>query len=193
MSRHSDVDLNALTEAQQTVADAISGGPRGSLRGPFVPWLLSPELADHAQKLGGFLRYRSSLPDRLKELAILFTARHWDAAFEWYAHAPLALKAGLPQPIVDAMAAGHAPEFEAADEALVYRFCQELYETKRVSDQTNDQAVALFRQRGVAELVGILGYYALVSMTLNAFEVFAPDDGTAPPLQRISRATAERS
>lgn len=187
MSRYSDVDLDSLTDAQQAVADAIAGGPRGSLRGPFIPWLLSPELADHAQKLGGFLRYRSSLPDRLKELAILFTARHWDADFEWYAHAPMALKAGLPLPVVEAMAAGQEPTFDAADEALVYRFCRETYETRRVCDETHDAAAALFGQRGVAELVGLLGYYALVSMTLNTFDVAAPDDGAAPPLQPVSR------
>jgi len=188
MTRHNDVDLNALTDEQQAVADAIAGGPRGSLRGPFVPWLLSPEMADHAQQLGGFLRYRTSLPDRLKELAILFTARHWDAEFEWYAHAPMAMEAGLSRSVVDAIAAGREPDFDERDEALIYTFCREIYETKRVSNETNNQVAVLFGQRGVAELVGVLGYYVLVSMTLNAFEVEAPDDGVVPPLQPTSSA-----
>ena len=96
MSRYDEVDPDNLTPARQAVADAIAGGPRGSLRGPFVPWLLSPGMADPAQRLGAFLRFGTVVPERLKELAIVFTARWWDAGFEWSAklHAKLALDAG---------------------------------------------------------------------------------------------------
>ena len=182
MSRYSEVDLDNLTPGQQAVADAIAGGPRGSLRGPFVPWLLSPGMADPAQRLGAFLRFASVLPPRLKELAIIFTARRWDAGFEWSVHAKLALEAGLPRDAVEAIARGEAPDFADEDEALIYRACREMYETRRFSDETFAALKALLGPQGVAELAGLLGYYALVSITLNAFEVPALDDDAVPEL-----------
>jgi len=182
MSRYDEIDLDSLTPEQQAVADAIAGGPRGSLRGPFVPWLLSPGMADPAQRLGAFLRYSSVLPQRLKELAIIFTARRWDAGFEWSVHARLALDAGLPRSAVEAIARGDAPAFADPDEALIYRACREMYETRRFSDATFAALKALLGPQGVAELAGLLGYYALVSITLNAFEVPALDDDTIPEL-----------
>ena len=187
MSRYDEIDLDNLTPAQQAVADEIAGGPRGSLRGPFVPWLLSPEMADPAQRLGAFLRFGSVLPQRLKELAIIFTARRWDAGFEWSVHAKLALDAGLPRDVVEAIARGDTPEFPEADEALIYRACREMYETRRFSNATFADLKALLGPQGVAELAGLLGYYALVSITLNAFEVPAQDDGTVPALAEIAR------
>ena len=182
MSRYSEVDLDNLTPAQRAVADAIAGGPRGSLRGPFVPWLLSPEMADPAQRLGAFLRFRSGLPPRLKELAILFTARWWNAGFEWSVHAKLALAAGLPRDAVEAIARGDGPDFAGEDEALIYRACREMYETRRFRDETFAALKALLGPHGVAELAGLLGYYALVSITLNAFEVPALEDSAVPEL-----------
>ena len=187
MSRYDEVDPDNLTPAQQAVADAIAGGPRGSLRGPFVPWLLSPEMADPAQRLGAFLRFRSVLPPRLKELAILFTARRWDAGFEWSVHAKLALEAGLPRPVVEAVGRGDTPAFDDPDAALIWRACREMYETRRFSDETFAALKALLGPQGVAELAGLLGYYALVSITLNAFEVPAPDDATVPELASPGR------
>jgi len=187
MSRYSEIDLDNLTPAQQAVADAIAGGPRGSLRGPFVPWLLSPAMADPAQRLGAFLRFGSVLPQRLKELAIVFTARRWDAGFEWSVHAKLALEAGLPRPVVAAIARGETPEFADDDEALVYRACTEMYETRRFSDESFAALKGLLGPQGVAELAGLLGYYALVSITLNAFEVPALDDASVPELAEIDR------
>lgn len=182
MSRYGEVDPDNLTPEQQAVADAIAGGPRGSLRGPFLPWLLSPGMADPAQRLGAFLRFGSVLPPRLKELAIIFTARRWDAGFEWSVHAKLALEAGLPRDVVDSIARGDTPVFADDDEALIYRACREMYETRRFSDETFAELKALLGPQGVAELAGLLGYYALVSITLNAFEVPAPDDAAVPAL-----------
>ena len=187
MSRYSEIDLDNLAPAQQAVADAISGGPRGSLRGPFVPWLLSPEMADPAQRLGAFLRFRSALPPRLKELAIVFTARRWDAGFEWSVHARLALEAGLPRPVVEAIGRGETPDFADADEALIYRACREMYETRRFSDATFAALKTLLGPQGVAELAGLLGYYALVSITLNAFDVPALEDASVPELAEMAR------
>lgn len=175
MTRRAEVDLDLLTPDQQKAADEIVAGPRGSIRGPFVPWLHSPELARRAQRLGEFARFHTTLPERLKELAVLCTARHWAAQFEWWAHAPLAIKAGLPEAVVEAIAHDRPPAFEAADEAAVYAFAQELYATRRISDATYRAVEDLVGARGAVELVGVLGYYALVSMTLNVFEVPAPD------------------
>ena len=182
MSRYDEIDLDNLTPEQQAVADAIAGGPRGSLRGPFVPWLLSPGMADPAQRLGAFLRFRSVIPPRLKELAILFTARRWDAGFEWSVHAKLALEAGLPRSVVEAIGRGAAPELADEDEKLIYRACREMYDTSRFSDETFAALKALLGPQGVAEFAGLLGYYALVSITLNAFEIPALDDDTVPEL-----------
>ncbi len=182
MSRRAAIDLDHLTDAQQQAADEIVAGPRGSVRGPFVPWLNSPELARRAQRLGEFARFHTSLPERLKELAILCTARHWAAQFEWWAHAPLALEAGVAQAVVDAIAANETPDFAAADEAAVYAFCRELYTTRRVSDATYRAVADHVGDQGAVELVGVLGYYALVSMTLNVFEVAPPGgDPLSPP------------
>ena len=180
MSRYDEVDPDDLTPAQQAVADAIAGGPRGSLRGPFVPWLLSPGMADPAQRLGAFLRFGTVVPERLKELAIVFTARWWDAGFEWSVHAKLALDAGLPRDIVEAIGRGDTPEFADPDEALIYRACREMYETRRFSDANFAALKTLLGPQGVAELAGLLGYYALVSITLNAFEVAALEDEAVP-------------
>src|SRR5215510_8675116 len=93
--RFPELTREQMSPAQQKAADAIAAGPRGGLRGPFNAWLRSPEFADRAQRVGEYIRYQSSLPKKLNEFAILITARWWNAKFEWYAHYPLALQAGL--------------------------------------------------------------------------------------------------
>ena len=180
MARLGEIDRAQLSEDQRRVAEQIQSGPRGGLAGPFWPWLRSPELADRAQKLGEFVRYKSTLPPRLFELAVLVTARVWSAQFEWYAHAPLARKAGIAEEIIEALAKGERPRFAKDDEAAVYEFCSELYATRRVSEAKYEAARRHFGEQGVVELVGILGYYALVSMTLNVFGIEVPK-GTTPP------------
>ena len=169
-----------MTPAQRAAAEAIASGPRGGLRGPFNAWLRSPELADTAQRVGEYLRFRSSLDKRLNEFAILITARWWDAKFEWYAHCPLALKAGLKAEVAADLAQGRRPRGMAADEAVVYDFCTELRRDRRVSDATFAAARELFGEQGVVDLIGVSGYYDLVSMTLNVAEVAAPPDGPLP-------------
>ena len=179
MPRLGEIDRARLSDEQRRIAEQIQSGPRGGLSGPFWPWLRSPELADRAQKLGEFVRFNTSLPPRLFELAVLVTAHQWKAQFEWYAHALLARKVGLGDDVIAAIHAGARPRMEA-DEAAVYEFATELYAHRRVSDATYATALAHLGERGVVELVGILGYYALVSMTLNAFGVEVPM-GTPPP------------
>lgn len=181
MPRLPDLNAKDLDDAQRRVMTDILDGPRGSLSGPFRPWLVRPELADRAQKLGKYARYDTSLPPRLSELAILFTARHWTAQFEWYAHAPPAREGGLSEGVIDAIKDGKRPDFDHLDEAAVYDFCVELYATSRVSDATYRAVVDHLGEGGAVDLVGILGYYALVSMTLNVFEVGLPK-GEVPPL-----------
>ena len=175
-----------MTPAQKKVADAILAGPRKSMGGPFNAWLRSPELADKLQAVGEQVRFRSSLPARLSEFAILITAREWDADYEWYAHYPLALKAGLKPGIAAAVAKGRRPAGMAADEAAVYDFMGELRRTRRVSDPTYARAQKALGDQGVIDLVALSGYYDLVSMTLNSAEVQPPEPGPLP-LPKMAR------
>jgi 4-carboxymuconolactone decarboxylase len=169
-----------LTPAQRKVHDAIVAGPRGRVIGPLRVWLLSPELAERAQELGAFCRYHTSLPPRLSELAILVTGAFWQAGFEWHAHAPIALKAGVPADAIEAIRAGKEPKFARENERAVYEFSRELWTKRRVSDATYRRTADLLGNETVIELVGILGYYGLISMTINTFEVPLPE-GVAQP------------
>ena len=170
----------AMSPAQRQAAEAIAAGPRGGLRGPFNAWLRSPELADRAQRLGEYLRFRSSVPKRLNELAILITARAWDAEFEWHAHYPLALRAGLDPAVAADIAAGKRPAVMAEDEAAVFDFATELRRDRRVSEAVFARAKAALGEQGVVDLIGVLGYYDLVSMTLNVAQVKPPEPGPLP-------------
>jgi 4-carboxymuconolactone decarboxylase len=176
---------NDMSEAQQRVYDAILAGPRGGVRGPFDALLRSPELADRLQQVGAYVRFESSLPARLAELAILVTARHWGAQYEWYAHRRLAEQAGLAPAIADAIADGRHPAALDPDEAAVLEFCRELHETKQVSDAAWSAALERFGERGVIDLIGTCGYYTAVSMVLNATRHPMPE-GVAPPLRPLS-------
>jgi 4-carboxymuconolactone decarboxylase len=172
-----------MSEAQRKVYKDIAFGPRGGVRGPFNALLRSPELADRAQKLGEWARYRSSLPEKLKEFAILVTARYWSAQYEWYAHRALALKAGLGPSIADDLALGERPAGMSDEEAAVHDFCKELHENKTVSDSAYEAIAKRFGERGVVDLIGVIGYYTLVSMILNVERHPLPDG--APPLPRL--------
>jgi 4-carboxymuconolactone decarboxylase len=162
------------------VLDEILTGPRGNLAGPFLAWIVSPELAQHAQRLGAFCRYRTGLPLRLSELAILVTAAQWRAQAEWQIHYPIALEAGVSDTVAQALLRGRRPDFDDADEALIYDFATELYDAKRVSESTFNKAVQRFGHETTVNLVGLLGYYALVAMTLNVFAMRAGDDAPLP-------------
>lgn len=180
MTRLAPLNLDALTPEQQEVADAIRNGPRGGLRGPFEAWLRAPGLADPAQRVGAYCRFGSSLPADINELAILLTGKHWKAQFEFWAHARLALQAGLDPAIIEAVRTGAEPPFRRDLERVVYAFVTEYLATHRVSDVTYRRAVETFGERGVVDLVGVVGYYGLVSMTLNVFEVEVPEGHENP-------------
>jgi 4-carboxymuconolactone decarboxylase len=175
-----DWKLENLTPAQRKVHDVIIAGPRGRVEGPLRVWIMSPELAERAQELGAFCRYGTSLPPRLSELAILTTGAFWQAGFEWHAHVPIALKAGVPTDALEAIRLGQEPKFAREDERVVYEFSRELWTKRRVSDATYRRAADLLGKEGVVELVGILGYYGLISMTINTFEVPLPPGADQP-------------
>ena len=180
MTRTPEIVYAELDADQRRVYDAIVAGPRGQVQGPLKVWLQSADLADRAQALGAFCRFGTSLPPRLSELAIITMGAHWRAGFEWFAHAPLAIKAGIDPDAVEAIRTGKAPKFAQPDEAAVHAFAHELLTTREVSDATYQEALARLGKKGVVELTGILGYYGLSSMTIKAFEVPLPA-GTQDP------------
>ena len=180
--RITDLTPERMDAAQRAVADEAIAGKRGRIPGPLRAWIHSPELGRHAQRLGAFLRYDTTLGPRLSELAILVTARAWTAQYEWFVHKREALKAGLDPAIVDAIAVRQTPVFADPAAQAVYDYATALHHKHHVPQPVHDAALAALGERGVVELVGLLGYYTLVSMTLNAFE-FGLLDGEAPELQ----------
>ena len=169
-----------MSASQQVAAQAVIDGPRGALYGPFVPLIRSPELMAAAQRMGEYLRYRSAIGTRLTELAILLTAREWNQQVEWAIHAPIAQRSGIGMPIIDAIAGRRRPHAMLVDEEVVYDFCMELHREKRVSDTTYANAVALFGEKGVVDLMGINGYYTLLAMVMNAAQTPAPASAAKP-------------
>ena len=166
-----------MSAEQRAVHDRVASGPRGGVRGPLALWLHRPELADNAQALGRYCRYETCLLPRLSELAILTTARIWDAAYEWQAHLQPARAASLSEKIIIALGEDTTPAFHSPDEELVYSFTRELNLTRVVSDDLYARTVAGLGPDANVDLVGVLGYYSLISMTIKAFDVSPPDGG----------------
>jgi 4-carboxymuconolactone decarboxylase len=180
--RLKDIPDADLTPRQRAYRDAIFSGPRQktTLNGPFAVWMHAPEFGDFAQQLGAHCRYRTAVPPRLSEFAILVTARLWRAQYEWYAHAPLAERAGVKPQTIRALRSGRVPAGAPADERAIYDFIRELYRTRRVRAQTYARLQKLLGDAGMVELVGILGYYTLISMTLNVFASPIPEGVPLP-------------
>jgi 4-carboxymuconolactone decarboxylase len=168
-----------MTEAQRLTAAAIVAGPRGAVYGPFIPLLRSPELMESAQRMGEYLRYRSAIGVRLSELAILVTAREWNQQVEWAIHAPIAGQVGIPADVIAAIARRERPAAMLVDEAVVHDFCVELHRDKRVSDRVYADALALFGEHGVVDLMGINGYYTFLAMVMNTAQTEAPASNAA--------------
>ena len=173
-----------LTPEQKTMVEHLFAGERGGMNGPFNVTLRSPEMGDLAQKLGAQLRFHSSLSNRLNELAILMTARFWNAQYEWSAHKKNALTAGLSPAVIDAIATGKRPNPMQADEEAVYNFGDELLRTREVSDAAFKAVVDKFGERGAVDLTGVMGYYCFVSMMLNIDRYPLPD-GEKPELKPL--------
>lgn len=174
------IPTERMTDAQRKAAADLTAGPRGGVRGPFVPLLRSPELMSRLQKVGEYLRYQAVLGPKLIEFVILIVSREWTQHFEWCVHYPLALKAGLKPDVAAAIADGRRPSGMAEDEELVYDFCAELVRTHGVSETTYQRAVAKFGDQGVIDLLGVVGYFTAVSMIMNVAHTPPPENGVAP-------------
>ena len=176
------LDLHRLSGEQQALVASIQSGPRGRfvMEGPFAVFLHAPAYGQLAQQLGAHLRFRTGLPPRLSEVAILCTGQFWKAQYEWMAHAAIAEKQGVKPATIRDIRAGRAPKSAPRDEQAIYAFVKELYATRRVSDATYRRVHKLIGDAGMVELVGILGYYVLVSMTLNVFRMPLPAGKPAP-------------
>jgi 4-carboxymuconolactone decarboxylase len=184
-NRFAPLTWEQMSEAQKGMMRHVLDGPRTGTGGPFNVMLRSPVMGDFAQELGAQVRFSSSLPAALREMAILMSARHWTAHYEWNAHKTAALSAGLDPKIVAAIAAGEKPSPAAAAEAALYDFCAELLDTKEVSDATFAAAKAALGEQGIAEVIFTLGYYGLVAMLLNVDEYPLPD-GVEPELAPLA-------
>ena len=161
--------------AAQTAAVAELAAVRGIVpRGPWIPLLRSPEVLSRARAMGDYLRYDTSLPPQLSEFLILLTAREWDQQYEWAAHYPIALDAGIDPDTVNAIAEGRVPEGMTDDEDILYALFAELNRTTNVTDETYGRAVAAFGDRGVVDAVGIVGYYTLLAMVMNTARTPVP-------------------
>ena len=174
-----------MTPRQRESYQAIVSGPRQGARGPFNALLRSPEVADRVQKVGEYVRFQSTIPAALNEMAILITGRFWGAQYEFWAHSRLARTAGLGESVIDAIAAGRRPSPMSDDERAVYDFCTELFRDRAVSDSTFRAAAERFGEPGVIDLIAACGYYSMVSMVLNVDRHPLPA-GERPPLKPLS-------
>ena len=165
--RFKPLTYDEMTPAQKTMIDHLLAGERQNLGGPFNVLLRSPEMGDLAQQFGASMRFHSSIPPRLNEFAIILTARFWTAQYEWNAHRRAAAQAGLREDIIQAVSAGKRPAKMAPDEETVYTFCTEVLKTHQVSDATFQTTVKAFGERGVVDIMGVMGWYQFVSMMLN--------------------------
>jgi 4-carboxymuconolactone decarboxylase len=180
-TRFPPLSHDQMTDEQRAVVDAIQSGPRGAgLRGPFNALVRSPTLCDLVQRVGAYVRFGSSIPAALNELAICMAGRKWGAQYEFYAHRRLGIDAGLSPAILDAIAVGRRPADMSSDETVVYEFVTDLLSTGAVTDPRYRAALDRFGERGVMDLVGAVGYYSLVSMVLNVAQVPLPEGETAP-------------
>lgn len=179
------LDPATLTPAQRQAAQTLATGPRGGVKGPFIPLLRSPLLMDRLQKVGEYLRFHSSLQARISELLVLAVARQWTQQFEWVVHVPLALDAGVRPETIAGLAEGRRPEAMATDEEIAYDFCHELARTKGVSELTYRRAVQQFGEQGVVDMLGLLGYFTTVSMVMNVAHTPPPKDDRVSPLHSL--------
>jgi len=173
-----------LTPEQRSLMSAIASGPRGTFKmsGPFFCYLHAPAFGELAQKLGAYCRFGTSIAPRLTEFAILATAHMWKAHYEWAAHEPQALRAGVKPATIQALRAGREPSSAPKDERAIYAFVKQVYATRRASDRVYQAVHATLGDAGMVELVGLLGYYAMVAMTLNVFRMPVPE-GTPLPFK----------
>lgn len=184
MTRLTLLDRADLDPDQADVWDALvesrGGGvdlfdPDGHLIGPFNSWVHAPKIGRRLSSLGALLRFRTSIDRRLSEVAICTVGAHWRSEFEFWAHAPMAIEHGVPEHVVESLRNGTEPAFGRDDERVVHAVVSQLLRARRVDDATYAAAAALLGETGLVELSALVGYYCLISMTLNLFEVPLPD------------------
>jgi 4-carboxymuconolactone decarboxylase len=183
MTRLSMVDPSELTEEQREVWDSLTASrgkgldlidEHGHLVGPFNAFVHVPKIGRRLASLGTHLRFETSIERRLSEVAICTVGAHWRSEFEFFAHAPMALEHGVDASVIEALRAGEVPSFSRDDEQIVYEVARQLLHNRRVTDATYASAEALLGETGMVELVALIGYYCLISMLLNLFEVPLP-------------------
>ena len=172
----------SMTSEQKEACREAIAGKRGKIPTPMIAWLCNPELARRTQRLGELLRYQTTLEPHLSELAILVCARHWTSHLEWTAHKGFALEAGLDPQIVADIAGRIEPRFEEDRARAIYRVSKRLLEEGKLSDAAYNEAVTVLGERGLVELVSLLGYYCLAAFTLNTFQLGLPEN-FAPELE----------
>lgn len=181
------IPAEKLTEAQRKAAAEFREARNADISGPFVPLLRSPEVMTRARAMGDYLRFKSVLPPRLSEFVIIITARNWTQQYEWNAHYPLALNAGVSAETAKAIAEGRRPKPMTEEEETLYDFCEELRRNQSVSDPTYARMVARFGEQGVIDTTGIVGYYTMLAMVMNTARTAVPSGGAAPKLEPLSR------
>ncbi len=164
-----------MSPEQKETYDESIAGKRGAAPAPMMAWLNSPEMARHATRLGAVLRFDTIFPANLSEIAILVTARHWTSHYEWYAHKRLALKGGMDPKIIEAIRDRRTPGFENAKAQMIYDVARSLHESHGLSQALYNEAIDVLTLRGLVEIIGLCGYYTMVSMTLNTFEFGLPE------------------
>jgi len=186
-TRFTPLKAEELTPPQKEWADAIAVPPRNAkfINPPYRAYIRNPELAPKLSAMSDYLRWNSSLPARLSEFAILITARQWTVQYEWFAHYPLAMKAGLDPQVAKDVANGVRPQTMKDDEAALYDLAMALYRDRKVSDEVYRAAQQKFGERGIMDIIGLIGYYDLVSMTLITMQAEAPND-SVPPLPPLA-------
>lgn len=185
-ARMPPIPADKMTDAQKKAAADFAAVRKTDPTGPFAVMLRVPELMDLAFKWREHVQFRSVLDQRLTELAIIIAARHWTQQYEWNAHYPLALKAGLKPEIIAAVEEGRRPSHMAEDEEILYDLCTELQRHHNVSDATYARALAKFGEAGIVEAASLQGYYSLLAMVMNIARTPLPA-GARPPLAAFPR------
>jgi 4-carboxymuconolactone decarboxylase len=181
------IGRDQLDDAQRAAADELIAGPRKGVKGPFIPLLRSPQLLARLQKVGEYLRFESALSRRVNELVTLVVSRAWTQQFEWATHVPLATGAGTAAETIEALRDGRRPPAMSREEELAYDFTVELQRNRGVSDATYRACVEAFGERGVIDLVGLIGYFTTISMVLNVAHTPAEPGGGVEPLPPLPR------
>lgn len=184
MSRMEGVKASEMTEKQRAIAAEIERGPRGRVGGLMALWLHSPDLAEHAQRVGAYFRVQDNLPPHFIEMVILMTAQHWHCEYEWLQHEPLARAKGLSGFVIEAIRHGRSPEFDATTMKAVYDYAAMMLQHHRVSDEVFVRVRDAFGPRGIVDLSILIGHYVHGAILLNAVQIARPE-GVAAPFARI--------